>query len=37
MRMEGTDEVAQWLRALVSLPEDLVSISRFYMEAHNCL
>lgn len=27
MRMEGTDEVAQWLRALVSLPEDLVSIS----------
>jgi hypothetical protein len=29
-------EVAQWLRTLAALPEDLASISRTHMVAHNC-
>jgi hypothetical protein len=30
-------EVAQWLRALAALSEDLGLISSTYMAAHNCL
>jgi hypothetical protein len=33
----GTGEVAQWLRALTTFPEDLGSISSTHMAAHNCL
>jgi hypothetical protein len=32
-----TIEVAQWLRALVVIPEDAGSILSTHMAAHNCL
>ena len=35
--MEGAREVAQWLRALTVLPEELGSIPSNHMVAHNCL
>ena len=31
----GAGETAQWLRAVTPLPEDLGSISRTHMVAHN--
>ena len=33
----GTGEMAQWLRALSDLPEDLGSVPSTYVAAHSCL
>ena len=33
----GAGEMAQWLKALTVLPEDLGSMTRIHMVSHNCL
>ena len=33
----GAGEMAQWLRTLVALAEDLGLVSSIYMAAHSCL
>jgi hypothetical protein len=33
----GAEEMAQWLRQLTALPEDLGSMPSIHVAAHNCL
>jgi hypothetical protein len=37
LRKGGAGDMAQWLRALAALSENLGSIPRIHMAAHNCL
>lgn len=35
LKNSGTEQIAQWLRILVVYPEELGSIPRIHMAAHN--